>query len=209
MTASTKNRSSHRATTTMVNSSYTMADAVFTACFLNTCLRNCDIVGMACFSPVVNTRGAIFTYKDGIVLRPSYLVFALYANLLKDTVLKTWNEAVPTMTGIDKLNKENTIDTVDITVTKDENGYAVATVNKDPKESQTVSLRILDDTCSKMRIHTVNGPSGDSYNDIGRTEVALLPSPTGCRTPAVSRLTHTLLTSLKYADLTKNTALIF
>lgn len=92
MTASTKNRSSHRATTTMVNSSYTMADAVFTACFLNTCLRNCDIV--------------------------------------------------------------------DITVTKDENGYAVATVNKDPKESQTVSLRILDDTCSKMRIHTVNGPSG-------------------------------------------------
>ena len=159
-----------------VNSSYTMVDAVFTACFLNTCLRNCDIVGMACFSPVVNTRGAIFTYEDGIVLRPQYFVFELYANLMKDTVLQTWNEDVPTMTGIDGFNKENTIDTVDIVITKDDNGYAVGAVNKDDKNAQTVDLRMLDDSVSEMRIHTVNGPSGDSYNDIDRTEVGITVS---------------------------------
>ena len=38
-----------------------MADAVFTACFLNELNRNCDIVGMANFAPVVNTRGCIYT----------------------------------------------------------------------------------------------------------------------------------------------------
>jgi alpha-L-arabinofuranosidase len=49
-------------------------------CFLNACLRHVDIVGMANFAPVVNSRGAIFTHKDGIVLRPTYHVFDLYAN---------------------------------------------------------------------------------------------------------------------------------
>ena len=63
-----------------INSNYNMADAVFTACFLNSCLRHCDVVGMANFSPVVNTVGAIFTHADGIVLRPSYHVFDLFTN---------------------------------------------------------------------------------------------------------------------------------
>ena len=56
-----------------INSSYTMADAVFTACFLNQCHKHSDVVGMANFAPTVNTRGAIFTHQDGIVLRSSYL----------------------------------------------------------------------------------------------------------------------------------------
>ena len=51
-----------------------------TACFLNSCLRHCDVVGMANFSPAVNTVGAIFTHEDGIVLRPTYHVFDLFAN---------------------------------------------------------------------------------------------------------------------------------
>ena len=64
-----------------INSNYNMADAVFTACFLNSCLRHCDVVGMANFSPVVNTVGAIFTHTDGIVLRPTYHVFRSFHQL--------------------------------------------------------------------------------------------------------------------------------
>lgn len=48
------------------NSKYTMADAVFTACFLNMCLRNCDVVGMANFAPLVNTRGAFLLMIKGL-----------------------------------------------------------------------------------------------------------------------------------------------
>ena len=157
------------------NSIYTMADAVFSGAFLNTCLRNCDIVKMACFSPVVNTRGAIFTHKDGIVLRPQYFVFELYANLLKENVLDSWNEDVPVIIG-EENGKKITVDTVDVVITYDRTGYAAAVINKDSEKEQTVDFCSLGDTLKEVRIHTVNGPTSDSYNDIGRTEVGITVS---------------------------------
>ncbi len=158
-----------------VNATYTMADAVFSAAFLNACLRNCDLVKMACFSPVVNTRGAIFTHEDGIVLRPQYFVFDLYANLLKQNVLSLWKEDVPTIRG-EYRGVEKTVETVDMVVTHEDGAYAVAAVNKAPDAEQTVELALLDGKVSRMRIHTLNGPSTDSYNDIGRTEVGVTVS---------------------------------
>ncbi|MCR5782993.1 MAG: alpha-N-arabinofuranosidase [Clostridia bacterium] len=158
-----------------INSIYTMADAVFSASFLNTCMRNCDIVKMACFSPVVNTRGAIFTYPEGIVLRPQFFVFEMYANLLKDTVLNIWQEDIPTITGR-VWDDDKTVSTVDTVVTTDGKGYAVAAVNKDPGSGQLITLRFTEDAPRLMRVHTLNGPSADSYNDIGRTDVSVATS---------------------------------
>ena len=160
-----------------INSIYTMADAVFSASFLNTCLRNCDLVKMACFSPAVNTRGAIFTHPGGIVFRPQYFVFELYANLLKSTVLDLWREDVPTTAG--RIGgSEKTVDTVDCVVTADpkDGSLAAAAVNKDPDAEQTLELCFLDKAPHKIRLHTLNGPSPDSYNDIGRTEVGVTVS---------------------------------
>jgi len=158
-----------------INSIYTMADAVFSACFLNTCLRNCDIVGMACFSPIVNTRGAIFTYEGGIVLRPQFFVFELYTQYMKDTVLNIWKENVETLTGTDR-NKEKTVDLLDVTVTYGDGMYAIAAVNKDPEAKKTLDLSVIGDEVKEYRIHTVNGASCDSYNDIDKTEVGITDS---------------------------------
>ena len=55
----------------------------------------------------------------------------------------------------------------------DENGYAVSAVNKDPQNTQTITLSMIDDQKKEMRIHTVNGPAKDSYNDIDRCEVGI------------------------------------
>lgn len=151
-----------------VNGTYTMADAVFSASFLNTCLRNCDLVKIACFSPVVNTRGAIFTYKDGIVLRPQYYVFEMYANLLKDHVLNVWQEDVPVIGG-----REKTVNMVDAAVTYGDGTFAVAAVNKDREKAQTIELRPLDASITEMDLHILNGQSADSYNDIGKTDVGV------------------------------------
>lgn len=167
-----------------VNSVYTMADAVFSACFLNTCLRNCDIVQMACFSPIVNTRGAIFTHEDGIVLRPQYFVFKLYANLMKQTVLDIWTEDVPAVggqcdsmdhfgPGMGGQNAGKRVDLVDVVVTYGDSSYVISAVNKDAYGSHSFDLSLLEGQLREMRIHTVNGPSADSYNDIGRTEVGI------------------------------------
>ena len=48
-----------------VNATYTMADALFTASFLNACLRHADVVRMANIAPTVNTRGPLFVHPDG------------------------------------------------------------------------------------------------------------------------------------------------
>ena len=155
-----------------MNAIYTMADAVFSASFLNTCLRNCDLVRMACFSPVVNTRGAIFTHADGIVLRPQFFVFEMYSGLLRDTVLQQWSEDVPSISGHAD-DETKTVDAIDVVVTCGDKGYAVSAVNKDPKTAHTVELRFLDGTPREMRMHTLNGPSPDAYNDVGQTQVGV------------------------------------
>ena len=65
---------------------------------------------------------------------------------------------------------------VDAVVTYGDGAFAIAAINKDPENRQTIQLRMLDDAVTEMRIHTLNGPSTDSYNDIGRTEVGVTVS---------------------------------
>ncbi len=158
-----------------VNSTYTLADAVFTASFLNTCLRNCDLVKMACFSPVVNTRGAIFTHSDGIVLRPQYFVFELYANLLFDNVLDIWTHGTPAMSG--RLGRrEVTVDALDVVVTEKDGKYAIAAINKDPAHAHELELHSIGADFAQMKLHTLTAPTVDAYNDIGKTDVGIKTS---------------------------------
>lgn len=174
-----------------VNSTYTMADAIFSAAFLNTCLRNCDIVKMACFSPIVNTRGAIYTYEDGIVLRPQYFVFELYSNLLKDNVLDIWKTDVPTISGMDgRVHK--TVDALDVVVTESGNEYAIAAVNKERESAITLDLRMLDGDAKMMRINSITAPSVDSYNDVDRNEVGITYGEWTEYTDSISIPAHTI-----------------
>lgn len=155
-----------------INSLYTMADAVFSACFLNTCLRNCDIVGMANFAPIVNTRGCIFTHADGIVLRSTYHIFDLYVNYLGDVVLDAWSEDQPKMTVTHRRGGDVTVDAVDMVVTRfsDAPGLAVAAVNKEADSEHTITLN-FDYEGREVRVYTVAGETTESYNDIDHEEV--------------------------------------
>ena len=68
------------------------------------------------------------------------------------------------------------MDTVDVVVTCADGEYAIAAVNKDPVHPQEVALAILDGNPEQMRVHTVNGPSPDSYNDIDVAQVGVTVS---------------------------------
>lgn len=162
------------------NSQYTMADAVFTACFLSAMNRNCDIVGMANFAPIINTRGCIFTTEKEIVLRSTYHVFDLYVNYLGDTVLDSWCEEMPELTVNHKYGAPVTVDTLDLLATKwtDKEGYALALVNKHPDEAQTITVS-MPEAQGDAVIFTLNGPTKDSYNDIGRNEVGITKESLG------------------------------
>ncbi|MGI6689582.1 MAG: alpha-L-arabinofuranosidase C-terminal domain-containing protein [Christensenellales bacterium] len=149
-----------------INSVYTMADAVFSACFLNTLLRNADVVGMANFAPIVNTRGALFVHNEGIVKRTTYHVFDLYANRMGDIVLDGW---VSNMESFDCLSKDGkTIERVpcmDVMPTRDSltGCICLSVVNKHPSMSKDLTIMVPP---GKVKAFTLAGDSKDAYNDI-------------------------------------------
>lgn len=159
-----------------INSDYTITDAVFTVCFLNTLNRNCDIVGMANFAPIINTRGCIFTHEGGIILRSTYHVFDLYVNYLGEEILDLWAQDEETMRVTGKAGNEEKVSVLDVLCTRREADglLAVAAVNKHASEVRTLSLAAEGPFAGKeYRIITVNGESADSYNDIGVEQVTL------------------------------------
>ena len=163
-----------------------MADAVFTACFLNAMHRHCDIVGMANFAPILNTRGCIYSDDRGIVLRSTYHVFDLYVNHMGDTVVDLWaQDKIPTMTVSHKQGHPVVVDSLDLlaTIFSDQPGMAVAAVNKDPDQAHSIILPLAGKT--QVTVRTVNGPSKDSYNDVGHEEVRLTEADLGVHEGAI------------------------
>ncbi len=146
-----------------IASTYTMADAVFSACFLNTCLRHCDIVKMANFSPVVNTRGAIFVHDKGIVKRTSYHVFWMYTHLLEANIapvevscgeLSAGNAGVPVLDSV-------------LTVSDDGKRRVLAAVNKHPEQTISLDVSALGVNSNYLKVTVLSGTSPNDYNDIG------------------------------------------
>jgi alpha-L-arabinofuranosidase len=162
------------------NSQYTMADAIFTASFLSAMNRNCDIVGMANFAPILNTRGCIYSYSEGIVLRSTYHVFDLYVNYLGDTIIDSWSEELPTMKVTHKHGKEMELETLDILATKwsDKPGIAVSVINKHPLDSQKINLS-LPYNGHKVTLYGISGETPDSYNDVDKDEVTIFKEELG------------------------------
>jgi alpha-N-arabinofuranosidase len=157
------------------NSRYTMADAVFTACFLNMANRNCDSIGMANFAPVVNARGCIYAHPRGLVLRSTYHVFDMYASELGENVLDSWVEEDPIIAVHDKAGNGAEISALDITATDTgRKEIVIAAVNKDPLKAHSFTVDLPAPLPRQYSIHTLSGKSTESFNDIDRMEAAPL-----------------------------------
>ena len=150
-----------------LNATYTMADAVFSAGLLNTCLRHCDSVRMANMAPVVNTRGPLYVHPQGIVRRTTFHVLALYATLLADRVADTFavsdplvqaDPATPVFDGIATCSAGRT-------------GWRLALINRDP--AQTLACTVMLDGQPLEGQHPATvlcGDSPDAYNDIDQPD---------------------------------------
>ncbi|WP_211129066.1 alpha-L-arabinofuranosidase C-terminal domain-containing protein [Sinomonas albida] len=154
------------------NATYTMADAVFSATFLNSCLRNGDIVGMANLAPTINTRGPLFVHPEGVVKRTTFHVMSMYANLLGPRVVDSAisSSSLGTPAG--------DVPLVDAIATTDETGrIKVALVNK--SEVEAVQIRIgmggkpIDGTRTAV---ILSGPHADAFNDVESPE-SVKPEP--------------------------------
>jgi alpha-L-arabinofuranosidase len=153
------------------NATYTMADAILHACFLNACLRHCRSVALSNFSPVVNTRGAIFTHSSGLVLRPTYHVCDLYANSTYPEVLDAYCASPSFEVSLGAETVSVPYCDVAATIEPDTSRVAVAIANLHPDRPVdcTVWLPGLS-LRADATLRTVNGPAADAYNDVAHPD---------------------------------------
>jgi alpha-L-arabinofuranosidase len=146
-----------------IPSQYTMADALFTASFFNACLRHADDVGMANIAALINTRGPLFVYSNGIVKRIHFHAMAMYANELQPLVGKL------TLTADTLSQGKNSVLVADAVATVDESGkrWALSLVNRDPVQPLVCSVKFNDQPLDgKYQAVVLEGDSPDAFNDI-------------------------------------------
>jgi len=146
-----------------IASQYTMADALFSASFLNACLRHAEDVGMANIAPLVNTRGPLYVHPQGIVKRTHFHTLAMYANELENRVGKLEIEADPLT------HNGKSVPVVDAIVTVNESGkrWAIALVNRHPEKAVACTVNMSNKPLNgSYQAMVLAGDSPDSYNDI-------------------------------------------
>jgi len=146
-----------------IASQYTMADALFSASFLNACLRHADDVGMANIAPIVNTRGPLFVHPGGVVRRTHFHTMAMYANELEPRVGRLERKSTSLRHG------GRSVPVVDAIATTNESGerWAIAVVNRHPSQVVACTLKmggVLLDGDFAATVLTADSP--DAYNDI-------------------------------------------
>ena len=146
-----------------IASQYTMADALFSASFLNSCLRHADDVDMANIAPIVNTRGPLYVHPQGLVKRTTFHVLAMYRNLLLDRVARAEVASAPLQ------HAGRTVPVLDAVATSDATGrnWRIVLVNRHPSAPVQCIVKVggkpLD---GKRRATVLAGDSTSAYNSV-------------------------------------------
>lgn len=146
-----------------INATYTMADAVFSAGFLNACLRHSDTVQMTNLAPVINTRGPLFVHPGGIVRRTTFHVLEMYANRLGEKRLDAFiqsdllvhaGQSIPAFDGIATCNADRT-------------SLRLVLINRNPAETLACKVILAGQPLEGQYWATLlAGDSPDAFNDI-------------------------------------------
>ena len=142
---------------------YTLSDALFSASFLNSCIRNSDYVTMANIAPLVNQTGPLYVHPDGVVRRTHFHTMSMYVNELKEYVSDT------EISGSKLTDGKDSVSVIDAIATVDEEGerWAISLVNRHPLENieckVTMGNKVLNGT---YKATILTGETTDSYNDI-------------------------------------------
>jgi alpha-N-arabinofuranosidase len=144
-----------------LNGTYTMADALFSACFLNSCLRHADTVKMATIAPVVNTRGPLYVHPKGIVKRTTFHVMSMYSNLLGPQVAKA---AVTS-------DRFGGVAALDVVATCDAAGkdWRIVLVNRHATATLNCTIKLGDKLVTgEYQATILSGDSPDAFNDVDK-----------------------------------------
>ena len=140
-----------------------MADALFSASFLNACLRHADDVGMANIAPIVNTRGPLYVHPKGIVKRTTYHTLAMYANLLGNHI------GIANVDAGLLVHGNRFISVVDVIATTDSTGtiWSIALVNRHPSKEVECKVQLKNTLLDGPFEATIlSGDSPEAFNNI-------------------------------------------
>ena len=142
---------------------YNLSDALFSASFLNSCLRNSEYVKMANIAPLVNQTGPLYVHPDGIVKRTHFHTLEMYVNDLEEYVGNIDIKGSKLTDGKDSVSVVDAIATVD----KSGKKWAISIVNRHPSKNLTCKVKMGDDLLNgKFKGRILTGESTESYNDI-------------------------------------------
>jgi alpha-N-arabinofuranosidase len=144
-----------------LNSTYTTADAVFSAAILNTFLRHAESVRMANMAPVVNGRGPLYVHPGGLVKRTTFHVLQMFANLLEENVADAW-------TGGERLEGSE-IQALDAAATCDSAGKIWRLVLVNRHNDQNLACQVTLDGRpleGEYAATMLCGDAPDAYNDV-------------------------------------------
>ena len=142
---------------------YNLSDALFSASFLNSCLRNSEYISMANIAPLVNQTGPLYVHPKGIVRRTHFHTMSMYVNKLEEYVSNTKTTGSKLTYGKDSVSVIDAIATVD---KKGEN-WAISLVNRHPSENLECKISMGDKLLNGIYKATIlTGETTDSYNDI-------------------------------------------
>jgi len=146
-----------------IHSTYTMADAVFSASFLNTCLRHPQSVRMACMAPVVNVRGPLFVHPNGLVRRTTFHALAMYANLLGEHVVDAWVTSDPFAQADRSIPSLDAVATCDAQMRQ----WRLALINRHPEQPLICKVVLPGRALTgNYKATVLAGDCPDAYNDI-------------------------------------------
>ncbi|HKK44879.1 MAG TPA: alpha-L-arabinofuranosidase C-terminal domain-containing protein [Balneolaceae bacterium] len=159
---------------------YNLEDALVTAGFLNTFIRNADIVKMANLAQLVNVIAPIFTNKDDMYKQTIYYPFQLFAHNDHGTALDvyvdsdTYNTDKDYPVGLgESTTTQKNVPYLDVSATYNDNGEVVINVvnrNKD-KAITTDIISEKGKFSGDFQVYEVNGPDIKAKNDFDQTKV--------------------------------------
>jgi alpha-N-arabinofuranosidase len=150
-----------------IAATYTMADALFSASFLNACLRNADIVRMANISPTVNTRGPLFVHDGGIVRRTSFHALKMYVDQLLPRLADCFIQSDRIVSG------ETSVAAFDAVASCEGSGgeLRLMLLNRDPTRPLSLRLKVDGQPISgAFDSLSLSGDSPDAFNSVESPE---------------------------------------
>lgn len=159
---------------------YNLEDAIVIAGFLNSFIKNADIVKMANMAQLVNVIAPIFTEGDELMKQTIYYPLQLYSSNMLGNSLDVYVDCdtYSTTRGFSLGDNESraslkNVPFLDVSAAINGDELVIAVINRHRDKSISTSIECQESSFSgKVEVYEINGPDIKSENDFGKENVS-------------------------------------